>query len=83
MILRNFSATKADIKLLAEKLAEGMDLCVRARKLDEAMLQAVAVGDGETKCLTPALWVQDQYERDLAAWEASAKALVDRCGGGW
>jgi hypothetical protein len=68
-----------DIALL---LSEGLDLCVRARKLDEAITQAAAVGDasrhGGTKCLTPALWVQDQYDRDLAEWEQRARQKLTR-----
>jgi hypothetical protein len=63
---------------LALRLSEGLDLCVRARKLDEAVMLAAAIGDSETKCLTPALWVQDAYDRDLAAWEAASKALLTR-----
>lgn len=67
--------TADDIALL---LSEGLDLCVRAQKLDRAMEEAIAAGDGRsdgrTRCLTPALWVQDQYDRDLAAWQERARA---------
>jgi hypothetical protein len=71
------AAPKITADDLAALLSEGLDLCVRAKKLDEAMTQAVAVGDmsaeGGTKCLTPALWVQDQYDTDLADWQARAR----------
>lgn len=73
-------------------LSEGLDLCVRARKLD-AQERANVVADMApeidleryatrhnsapyyyhqpmaTQSGTVALWVQDQYERDLADWE--------------
>lgn len=71
--------TSDDIAML---LSEGLDLCVRARKLDDAITAAVAIGDqsgrGGTKCLTPSLWVQDQYDADLAAWEERARAKLSR-----
>jgi hypothetical protein len=62
---------------IAELLSEGLDLCVRARKLDEQITLAVAAGDmsahGGTRCLTPALWVQDQYDTDVADWQERAR----------
>lgn len=82
-------------------LSEGLDLCIRARKLDAiqrrqdhldfSMLPEEWVSSGmfdtfvarnnilnphaqiETRSLTPALWALDQYERDLADWEARAR----------
>lgn len=68
---------------LAELLSEGLDLCVRARKLDDAVDQALQAGMGriyETRCATPALWVQQQYETDLAEWESKARAAMTRLG---
>jgi len=68
---------------LATLLAEGLDLAARARKLDEQAVRALEAGMGRTfpsstRCGTPALWVQESYESDLAAWEARAKtALLD------
>lgn len=61
-------------------LSEGLDLCARARKLDEAITQAIAAGDsGEgTRCLTPAVWVQDAYDNALTDWEARSKAALSR-----
>ena len=74
-------------------LSEGLDLCVRARKLD-AMFRTNAhveagVTDLEvyaprhnalwpdqpvlTRSATPAIWVQDQYEHDLADWERRSR----------
>lgn len=66
---------------LAELLSEGLDLCIRARSLDEQIERAIQAGMGrifphETRCATPAVWVQQQYDEDLAAWEAKAKAKM-------
>lgn len=75
-------------------LSEGLDLCVRARKLDaqertNAMAEAFPGIDLEraaprlnrhspdapylTKSGTVALWVQEQYDADLASWEKRAR----------
>lgn len=84
--------------LFRRLLSEGLDLCVRARKLD-AMVRTHAVADSTPDLATYAarhnalfpdqpvlsrsgtipLWVQDQYERDLADWERRARhALMQR-----
>lgn len=91
--------------LLRELLSEGLDLCIRARKMDamdrrEATLAIssdpdVWQADGTfdryvgrhniqnpeqpiaTRSGTVPLWLQDQYEKDLADWETRArKALM-------
>lgn len=74
-------------------LSEGLDLCVRARKLD-AMVRTIAVQDSTpdlermadrwnaqwpdqpimSRSATIPLWVQDQYETDLAEWERRSRA---------
>lgn len=77
-------------------LSEGLDLCVRARKLDaQARTNLVAEMSPSidleryaqrhntwpdydhqpilTRSATIPLWVQDQYERDLADWERRAR----------
>lgn len=59
---------------LAALLSEGLDLCVRARKLDETISAIPQVGG--TRCATPALWVMDQYDRDLADWERRARKAL-------
>lgn len=60
-------------------LSEGLDLCVRARKLDDAD-KAVREFQRETpdatRCATVPLWVADQYERDLADWERRAREAL-------
>lgn len=82
-------------------LSEGLDLCVRARKLDaqDRATAAVEVGVSDldryaehhnalwpdqpvaTCCGTIALWVQDQYEKDLADWERRSRwRLTQGCG---
>ena len=77
-----------------ELLSEGLDLCVRARKLDAQartndLYDFATPSDGVefarmanaddpdrpymTRSATIPLWVQDQYERDLADWERRAR----------
>ena len=89
-------------------LSQGLDLCVRARKLDaqdrtnnakafsidgeawekSGRLEQYAVRNNAInpdqpmalKSATPALWVLDQYERDLADWERQSRAhLMQGC----
>ena len=56
-------------------LSEGLDLCVRARKLDDLERRRIARSmAGETTSGTVPLWAQEQYERDLAEWETRARA---------
>jgi hypothetical protein len=60
-------------------LSEGLDLCVRARKMDEAERKLVEwqmQHPHVTKSATIPLWAQDQYERDLADWEARVRAAL-------
>jgi hypothetical protein len=82
---------------LATLLSAGLDLCVRARKMDaqdrtNAMVDAIPGIDLDraaprlnanqpwapykTRSLTIPLWVQEQYERDLAEWEAKSRAAL-------
>ena len=65
--------------MLRVVVAEGLDLCVRARKLDQQILEQNMAAQGWTgpRSGTPYLWVQEQYDSDLAAWEVRArKALM-------
>lgn len=92
-----------------ELLSEGLDLCVRARKLDAQERTNISVSAsvaGEeweasgnfarhvkrhnvvfpdqpmmTKSATMPLWVQDQYEKDLAEWERKARQHMMQCAG--
>lgn len=67
---------------IAELLAEGLDLCVRAKRLDRQMLGADMAKLGyygpETKCGTPHLWAQDQYDKDLADWQSRARKALTK-----
>jgi hypothetical protein len=73
---------------LLSLLSEGLDLCVRARKLDDAVSKAALAGGvgalerphggAGSRCLSPAIWVQDAYDRDLADWEQRARAGLER-----
>lgn len=70
---------------LAVIVSEGLDLCIRARELDAQIERALQAGMGRifpegTRCATPAIWVQQQYDADLAAWEAKAKESMIRLG---
>lgn len=72
-------------EILATLLAQGLDLCVRARNLDEQFDRALQAGMGriygpEVRCATPALWVQEQYDTDLAEWEARARKTMMEMG---
>ena len=73
---------------LAEILADGLDLCVRARKLDQ-LIETIPSDHSDNPCnhpimrsYTPPLWVRDQYDADLEAWEAKARALMTELGYG-
>ena len=72
--------TTADILL-----SEALDLCIRARSLDEmqrceAQLAASLDPEGwqaiSTRSATMPLWAADQYEQDLADWERRARAYL-------
>ena len=74
---------------LAGLLADGLDLCVRARKLDERTQEAINTSahvkgnhDGRGSG-TVALWIIDAYERDLAAWEARSRDALMETGHGF
>lgn len=91
-------------------LSEGLDLCVRARKMDAMDRRAATLGiskDPEawvnggrfdeyvemhnadnpdrpiaTRSGTVALWLEEQYQTDLAAWERKSRHhLMQGCGG--
>lgn len=62
-------------------LHEGLDLCVRARKLDEQVMGQVCRELGSYReehmnCGTAHLWVQEQYEKDVAEWEEKTRKAL-------
>src|SRR3546814_18078180 len=71
---------------LATLLSEGLDLCVRARQIDLAhnkqdardFLPASAEKYPEAfpLCMTPHIWIQDQYDTQLTDWERSAREIM-------
>ena len=89
---------------LATLLSEGLDLCVRARKMDamdrrQATLATTEYADEwvasgrfdkyverhnieypdtpiSTRSATVALWLQEQYDKDLADWERRARKAL-------
>lgn len=62
----------------ADLLSEALDLCARARRLDEIDAACMEARMGGTRCITPAVWVAHAYERDLADWEARARAHLEK-----
>jgi hypothetical protein len=64
---------------LSVLVSEALDLCVRARKLDNPIPRT---RDDPwmslSRSATPALWVQEQYDNDLAAWEAKARKALGK-----
>jgi hypothetical protein len=60
---------------LSVLVSEALDLCVRARKLDNPIPRT---RDDPWMCrsATPALWLREQYDNDLAAWEAKARKAL-------
>jgi hypothetical protein len=68
--------TVSDLALL---LSEGLDLCVRARQMDAgyvALKQWQTENPHVSRSATIPLWVEDQYQKDLAAWEARARKAL-------
>lgn len=63
---RRIADLEARAAELEERLAEGLDLCVRARNLDSEVL--------EKSCIHP--WISDQYAKDLSEWETRARAAL-------
>jgi len=64
----------ADLRTL---LGEGLDLCVRARKMTDIENEiARRPDDGLPRSATIPLWLEDQYQKDLADWETRARAAL-------
>lgn len=64
-------------------LSQALNLAVRARKMDEQeKAAAVAANRGGfmdriiSRSGSVQAWVQDQYERDLVAWESAARQYL-------
>jgi hypothetical protein len=58
-------------------LSEGLDLCARARKmdaLDRERAEYYALNPDATRSNTIPLWVEEQYQTDLADWEQRARS---------
>ena len=73
---------------MALLLSRGLDLCVRARKLDDP-LEKLPLDHPkndcnheiiQTRCGTPHLWVLDQYDKDLEAWETESRNFLAKHG---
>lgn len=61
-------------------LSEGLDLCARARRLDDITGGPDPKGSNSmwpmTRSGTPILWAAEQYEQDLAEWERRARTAL-------
>jgi hypothetical protein len=72
-------ALQAKLDKYVEALSEGLDLCARARKMasmEHEMADTYLRNPDMTRSATIPLWAEEQYQRDLAAWEAKSKALM-------
>lgn len=69
-----------DRDALWEMVAEGLDLCVRARKIDQMALERdmAEIGWTGTRSGTPHLWMMEQYDKDLAAWEEKCRSYLTK-----
>lgn len=70
---------------LEQLVHEALNLVVRARKLDEAVLAKECRKRGSyhpdhMNCMTPHLWIMDQYDTDLKEWEAKARNALQGTG---
>jgi hypothetical protein len=70
-----------NIKELVDILHEGLNLCVRARKIDEGLIaekcrEMGSYAPEHVNCGTPHLWVREQYDKDLAEWEKTARTAL-------
>lgn len=73
------SLLNAVIREIRGLLSESLDLCVRARKLDEPIIASQEAWNRDptmTRSATVALWVLDQYDTDLAEWEVRARKVM-------
>jgi hypothetical protein len=64
---------------------EALNLVVRARRLDEGILAKECQKLGSyapehTECLTPHVWLLDQYDTDLKEWEIKARNALSGTG---
>lgn len=59
---------------LENLLAEGLDLCARARKVDDFVIKQTETY--ETRCGTPHLWACEQYDKELSSWELRARSSL-------
>lgn len=62
-------------------LSEGLDLCVRARKMDaleKERAEYYVLNPHVTRSMTIPLWAEEQYQADLADWEARARSHLSK-----
>ena len=67
----------ARLNEMTEVLSEGLDLCARARKMDameKERAEFLLRNPDMTRSATIPVWAEEQYQRDLAAWEAKPRS---------
>ena len=70
---------RAELAAARELLSQGLDLCVRARRMDQRaqeLLDWQSRNPHITKSATLPLWAEEQYQTDLAEWENAARAAL-------
>lgn len=55
-------------------LSRGLDLCVRAQRIDQ--LWEMGEDGVRVRCATPSLWTAEQYDRDLEQWETDVRQYL-------
>ncbi len=73
-LTENWQELQRENDRLRKALGDGLDLCVRARALDAMEVDQTSI----TRSGTIPLWMDEQYQKDLAAWEEKARALLPR-----
>lgn len=64
---------------LARILSDGLDLCVRARRMEAMEMERIdnKMRSGDfTRSATIPMWAEEQYQADLAKWEAKARTAL-------
>ena len=72
-------AAEARLVKAVEALSEGLDLCARARRMaamDVERTEMYLRNPDMTRSATVPLWAEEQYQRDLVAWEEKARVFA-------
>lgn len=86
-VVRDFVVLTPSREVQLEKLLHrGLNLCARARQFDDGVMEKVTretfpetvaqYPERYHQCITPHLWIQEQYDKDLAEWEADVREIL-------